>query len=87
VFERVTGATIHRYLTRLRLRVALARIADGESNLTALALDLGFSSHSHLTSTFAREFGAPPSRLRAELSQPRPCGHASASVSPKRARI
>jgi AraC-like DNA-binding protein len=68
VFERVTGSTIHRYLSGLRLRAALARIADGESNLTALALDLGFSSHSHLTSTFAREFGTPPSRLRAELS-------------------
>jgi AraC-like DNA-binding protein len=42
---------------------------DGEKDLTSLALDLGFSSHSHLTDAFRREFGtgARPTRMFASL--------------------
>jgi AraC-like DNA-binding protein len=43
-FRRVTGITIHRYLLRLRLREALDRVADGAPDLTAVALDTGFSA-------------------------------------------
>lgn len=64
VFQQRTGMPVHRYLTRLRLRAALERLADGAEDLTALALDLGFSSHSHFTDAFRREFGSPPSQLR-----------------------
>jgi AraC family transcriptional regulator len=36
----------------------------GERELTAVAFDLGFSSHSHFTASFRRTFGAAPSALR-----------------------
>jgi len=62
-FKQQTGVTIHRYLTRLRLREALNRIDACRGELTDLALDLGFSSHSHFTAAFRREFGLPPGRL------------------------
>lgn len=64
VFKRKTGLPIHRYLQRTRLRVALEAVMSGCGSLTALAFDLGFSSQSHFTSTFTREFGVPPSRVR-----------------------
>lgn len=64
IFQRQTGMPIHRYLTRLRLRASLERLADGASDLTALALELGFSSHSHFTDAFRREFGRTPSEVR-----------------------
>jgi len=64
VFQQQTGLTIHRYLTCLRLRASLERLAGGQADLTALALDLGFSSHSHFTDTFRREFGCAPSGIR-----------------------
>lgn len=64
VFQQRTGVPVHRYLTRLRLRVALERLADGADDLTVLALDLGFSSHSHFTDSFRREFGRAPSEVR-----------------------
>jgi len=64
IFHRRTGAPVHRYLIRLRLRSALERLADGASDLTALALELGFSSHSHFTDAFRREFGRAPSDAR-----------------------
>jgi AraC-like DNA-binding protein len=64
VFRQRTGVPLHRYLTRLRLRAALERLAGGASDLTALALELGFSSHSHFSDTFRREFGRTPSEVR-----------------------
>jgi len=64
IFQEQTGLPIHRYLTLLRLRAALERIADPHTDLTEIALDLGFSSHSHFTDVFRREFGAAPSAIR-----------------------
>ncbi|MEP6847939.1 MAG: AraC family transcriptional regulator [Acidobacteriota bacterium] len=67
IFLQQTGLPVHRYLTLLRLRSALERISDGEDDLTVLALDLGFSSHSHFTDVFKREFGMTPSEIRGKL--------------------
>jgi AraC-like DNA-binding protein len=64
LFQQHTGVPVHRYLTQLRLRASLERLADGAEDLTALALELGFSSHSHFTDAFRREFGASPSEIR-----------------------
>jgi AraC-like DNA-binding protein len=64
IFQQQTGVPVHRYLTQLRLRASLERLAEGASDLTALALELGFSSHSHFTDAFRREFGKSPSELR-----------------------
>jgi AraC family transcriptional regulator len=64
VFRAVTGVTIHRYLNGLRLRASLEALAEGERDLTRLAFDLGYSSHSHFTFAFRREFGTSPSRFR-----------------------
>ncbi len=64
IFREQTGFTLHGYRTHLRLRLALDRLADDELDLTALAAELGFSSHSHLTRAFKTIFGAPPSLIR-----------------------
>jgi AraC family transcriptional regulator len=64
-FRDVTGSTIHAHLTTLRLRAALESLQDAR-DMTAVALDAGFSSHSHFTAAFRRSFGVTPSRaLRA----------------------
>jgi AraC-like DNA-binding protein len=62
LFRRATGLSIHRYVNRLRLLEALDRVGTG-ADLAAIALDAGFSSHSHLSTAFRREFGAAPSRV------------------------
>jgi len=69
VFQERTGLPVHRYLTRLRLRAALERVAAGESDLTSLSLEFGFSSHSHFTDTFRREFGCAPSAVRGKSTR------------------
>ncbi len=64
LFHHHTGLPVHRYLTQLRLRASLERLADGANDLTRLALELGFSSHSHFADVFRNEFGLTPSELR-----------------------
>jgi AraC family transcriptional regulator len=69
-FRRHTGHTLHGHRTRLRMTLALTRLQDGASDLAALALDLGYSSHSHFSAVFQRTFGCTPSRMRRNLAAP-----------------
>jgi AraC family transcriptional regulator len=62
-FRRATGTTLHAYRDGLRLRRALEAL-PGCSDLTALALDLGYASHSHFGARFRRAFGMTPSEAR-----------------------
>ena len=64
-FRAQTGETITKYRHTLRLRLALDQLRDRRLDLTALALDLGYSSHSHFTFAFRRAFGITPSAWRA----------------------
>jgi AraC family transcriptional regulator len=63
-FRAEVGLPIRRYLARLRLRLAVERLAEDGEDLTGLALDLGYADHSHFTNAFRREFGTTPSQLR-----------------------
>ena len=47
LFHRVTGTKLHQYRVRLRLRAALTEVVESARPLTDIALDAGFSSHSH----------------------------------------
>jgi AraC-like DNA-binding protein len=64
VFVAETGETISRYRNRIRARIALERIADGEASLARIAADLSFADHAHLTRVVRREVGRTPSDLR-----------------------
>lgn len=61
VFRRQTGLTLHEYQTELRLRHALDRLTEPGVEVTQVALEVGFSSHSHFTAAFRRRFGVTPS--------------------------
>jgi AraC-like DNA-binding protein len=69
LFTQETGLRMSAYLRRLRIRHALAALAHGCDDITRLALDLGFCSHSHFTAAFRREFGIPPRCAREQLSK------------------
>jgi AraC-like DNA-binding protein len=47
------------------MAAALERVGDHRNNLTQLALDLGYSSHSHFTTAFRAYFALPPSTAAA----------------------
>ncbi len=63
IFRRFEGLPLHRYVLQARLARALVELPQAH-DLTALALDLGFSSHSHFAAAFRRAFGCTPSAFR-----------------------
>jgi AraC-like DNA-binding protein len=62
------GESIHQQLLRVRVGAALERLVQGATDLSTLALDLGFSSHGHFTTTFRRLVGRAPSEARRHLT-------------------
>lgn len=63
VFRRFEGVPLHQYVRQLRLSESLVRLPDA-ADLTTLAVDLGFSSHSHFAASFRKAFGLTPSAFR-----------------------
>lgn len=70
-FRAMTGESLARYLLRLRLALALERLADGETDLAAMAADLGFASHSHFSARFRSVLGVSPTSVRGSLARGR----------------
>jgi AraC-like DNA-binding protein len=64
IFRAETGETISRYRNRVRVRLALERLAEGDDRLARLARDLGFADQAHLSRVVRKEVGSPPSWLR-----------------------
>ena len=62
VFQQVEGLPLYRYQLRLRLARALDLLPQYD-DLTTLALDLGFSSHSHFSAAFRAAYGCSPSEF------------------------
>ncbi|MFY2559997.1 helix-turn-helix transcriptional regulator [Corallococcus terminator] len=71
LFQAETGLSLRAYRRQLRVLTALQRLAEGERDLARLALELGFSHHSHLSQSVRQVLGKSPARLRAELHQVR----------------
>jgi AraC-like DNA-binding protein len=59
VFRQTEGIPLYRYHLRLRLARALDLILSYD-DLSALAAELGFSSHSHFTMAFRQAYGRSP---------------------------
>lgn len=63
VFQQVEGMPLYRYQLRLRLARSLD-LLDRYDDLSALAFEVGFSSHSHFTAAFRRTYGRSPSAFK-----------------------
>jgi AraC family transcriptional regulator len=63
IFRPMVGASLYDYVVHERLAQTLDAVLDG-SDLTRVALDAGFASHSHFTARFRRFFGCTPTALR-----------------------
>jgi AraC-like DNA-binding protein len=65
VFRQVEGVPLYQYVLRKRLERAVRLLPAYQSDLSELALDLDFSSHSHFTTAFHQAFGCTPAVFRA----------------------
>lgn len=70
VFRQVEGVPLYRYQLGLRLARALDLLGEYD-DLTTLALDLGFSSHSHFSAAFRQSYGRSPSEFKHSASPSR----------------
>jgi len=66
VFQQVEAMPLYRYHLRLRLARALDLLGNYE-DLTALGLDLGFSSHSHFSAAFRQVYGRTPAEFQRSI--------------------
>lgn len=67
------GTTPAQYIIDQRLQRAARLLGNGHRSIAQVALDTGFSSHSHLTSIFRQRYGMTPTRYRTELSEDAAC--------------
>lgn len=63
-FRKAFGSTPAQYVIQQRLRRAQRQLAETKKDITLIALDTGFSSHSHLTACCRQHLGCCPSQLR-----------------------
>lgn len=68
LFTNTFGTTPHHYILNQRIARARKLIMQGKP-LVEIAHSVGFSSQSHLCSTFRKRVGVSPSRFRAETSR------------------
>ena len=59
-----SGMTLHAYRQAQKLGRALKLMQSSQQDLTELAHELGFSSHSHFTRVFRQHLGEAPSRIQ-----------------------
>ena len=64
VFRQVEGTPFYRYALQQRLERAVRLLPGYRGDLSALALELDFASHSHFTTAFRRAFGCTPAAFR-----------------------
>jgi len=84
-FRATTGESVARYLLRLRVALALERLADGETDLAGTAADLGFASHSHFSARFRSVLGVSPASVRDSLREARLAELRTIVTAPERA--
>jgi AraC-like DNA-binding protein len=63
-FEALFGLTPHQFRIRARLDRAKRLLADGDLSVTAVCMEIGFSSLGSFSDMFSRRVGASPSAYR-----------------------
>ena len=68
-FEAVFGVTPHQYRTQARLDRARELLAAGRLTVSAVCVDVGFSSLGSFSALFTRRFGETPSAYRRRVQR------------------
>jgi AraC family transcriptional regulator len=63
-FKQATGMTPHQYVIRCRLRLAMKLLTREALSLADVALEVGCSCQSHLTTLFRKHLGITPGAFR-----------------------
>jgi AraC family transcriptional regulator len=63
-FRASTGMTLHQYVTERRVHRARQLLEQGAASIADVALEVGFSCQSHLTTQFRKHTGTTPAAFR-----------------------
>ncbi|MCP3102444.1 AraC family transcriptional regulator [Myxococcus sp. K15C18031901] len=66
LFRRAMGMPVHRFVLERRVERARLRLLEGQTSLTEVALETGFSHPSHMARCMRRVLGLSPSQVRAQ---------------------
>lgn len=69
-FKAMIGVSPRRYITELRLSHARRALAESSDSIVQIALRNGFSSQSHMTTTFKNVLGITPGAYRKQIQSP-----------------
>lgn len=86
-FKRATGTTPHRYIMAARIRRAMELLTGQGASIADVALDVGCSCQSHLTTLFRKYTGTTPAAFRRSAAESRrvlALAAASAASAPSR---
>ncbi len=64
MFREELGIPLHQYQLRMRIAKSLNALLETKDDVTSIALDSGFFSHSHFTSVFRQTVGISPTEFR-----------------------
>jgi ligand-binding sensor domain-containing protein/signal transduction histidine kinase/CheY-like chemotaxis protein/AraC-like DNA-binding protein len=56
----LTGQSVHEFIKSIRLKRSLKYLLDGELNISQIALEVGFNSHSYFDKCFIKQYGMGP---------------------------
>ncbi|MGA7354912.1 MAG: AraC family transcriptional regulator [Candidatus Cybelea sp.] len=68
LFKRSVGVSVHRYVLRRRVRLAIWLLSHTSMPIGEIAIQAGFSNASHMSSVLQRFLGMAPGALRASTS-------------------
>lgn len=68
-FKVELGVSPSVYLLQIRLNLAKKMLAAGDRSVSAVALDCGFGSASHFSSSFSKQFKMSPGQFRNQLNK------------------
>jgi ligand-binding sensor domain-containing protein/signal transduction histidine kinase/CheY-like chemotaxis protein/AraC-like DNA-binding protein len=56
----LTGQSVHEFIKSIRLKRSLALLIEGKLNISQIAHEVGFNSHSYFNKCFIRQYGLGP---------------------------
>ena len=68
-FRATTGLSLHRFISRRRIRASLESLKHQSQPLAHVALELGFSSQSHFTHVFSGLTGMTPAKYQKQFKR------------------
>lgn len=66
LFKQIFGTTIHQYHQELRLNKSRSFLREGNKTMSMIAMDLGFSSASHFSMAFKKQFDLSPKEYKTD---------------------